>query len=56
MIKGQRHGTALAQSPHSSTLTYPDMPIMGQLEVILPFREGLFGEIGKISESSRNFL
>jgi chromate reductase len=49
-------GTALAQQHLRSILATLDMPTMGQPEVFLQFKEGLFDETGDIGEGSRKFL
>ena len=49
-------GTALAQQHLRNTLAYLDVPTMGQPEVFLHNREGLFNEDGSIGEASRKFL
>ena len=50
-------GTALAQQHLRNVLAYLDMPVLGQPEVFLHFKEGLIdadGEIG--NDSTRGFL
>ncbi|MBL0313772.1 MAG: NAD(P)H-dependent oxidoreductase [Holophagaceae bacterium] len=49
-------GTALAQQHLRSILATLDMPTMGQPEVFLQYKEGLFDEAGDIGEGSRKFL
>jgi chromate reductase len=49
-------GTALAQQHLRSILAFLDMPTLGQPEVYLAFRDGLFDDQGNIGEASREFL
>ncbi len=49
-------GTALAQQHLRNVLAYLDVPTMGQPEVFLQNREGLFNADGSIGEASRPFL
>jgi chromate reductase len=49
-------GTALAQQHLRNILATLDMPTMGQPEVFLQAKEGLFDEAGNIGEGSRKFL
>jgi chromate reductase len=49
-------GTALAQQHLRNILAYLDMPTLGQPEVFLQAKEGLFGADGGIGEASRGFL
>ena len=49
-------GTALAQQHLRNVLAYLDVPTMGQPEVFLQNREGLFNADGSIGEASRQFL
>ena len=49
-------GTALAQQHLRNTLAYLDMPTLGQPEVFLQAKEGLFDADGNIGEKSRDFL
>jgi chromate reductase len=49
-------GTAVAQQHLRSTLAYLDMPTLGQPEVFLQAKEGLFDAAGNIGEKSRDFL
>lgn len=49
-------GTALAQQHLRNILAYLDVPTMGQPEVFLQAKEGLFDSDGNIGEASRGFL
>lgn len=49
-------GTSMAQQHLRNMLAYLDMPTLGQPEVFLQAKEGLFGADGTIDESSRGFL
>jgi chromate reductase len=49
-------GTALAQQHLRNVLAYLDVPTMGQPEVFLQNKEGLFDDKGHIAESSKQFL
>ena len=49
-------GTALAQQHLRNILAYLDVPTMGQPEVFLQAKEGLFDADGNIGEASRGFL
>lgn len=50
-------GTSMAQQHLRTILAYLDMPTLGQPEVFIHVKEGLFGEDGGIAnESSRKFL
>jgi chromate reductase len=49
-------GTAVAQQHLRTTLAYLDMPTLGQPEVFLQAKEGLFDADGNIGEKSRDFL
>ncbi|MFT0546763.1 NADPH-dependent FMN reductase [Allopusillimonas ginsengisoli] len=49
-------GTALAQQHLRNSLAYLDMPTMGQPEVFLQAKEGLFNEDGSIAANSQAFL
>ncbi|GAA0596293.1 NAD(P)H-dependent oxidoreductase [Craurococcus roseus] len=49
-------GTATAQQHLRNILAYLDMPTLGQPEVFLQFKEGLFDADGSIGEASRGFL
>jgi len=49
-------GTAMAQQHLRNTLAYLDMPVLGQPEVFIHVKEGLFEDNGDIGASSREFL
>lgn len=50
-------GTALAQQHLRNILAYLDMPVLGQPEAFLHFKEGLIDEHGTISnEGTKDFL
>ena len=49
-------GTALAQQHLRNVLAYLDMPTLGQPEVFLQGKEGLFDASGGVGEASRGFL
>ena len=49
-------GSAMAQQHLRNTLAYLDMPTMGQPEVFIHAKEGLFDDNGQIGEGSRKFL
>lgn len=49
-------GTATAQQHLRNILAYLDMPTLGQPEVFLQFKEGLFDAEGNIGEASRGFV
>ncbi|GAU82080.1 NADPH-dependent FMN reductase [Bosea sp. BIWAKO-01] len=49
-------GTAIAQQHLRNVLAYLDMPTLGQPEVFIQAKDGLFTESGEIGESSRAFL
>ena len=49
-------GTAIAQQHLRNVLAYLDMPTLGQPEVFLHNKPGLFAEGGGIGEDSRKFL
>lgn len=49
-------GTALAQAQLRSILSYLDAPTLGQPEVYLQMKDGLFDDAGNIGEQSRAFL
>ncbi|HXH01379.1 MAG TPA: NADPH-dependent FMN reductase [Xanthomonadaceae bacterium] len=49
-------GTALAQQHLRNILAYLDMPTLGQPEVFLQAKEGLFDADGAIGPGSRTFL
>lgn len=49
-------GTALAQQHLRNILAYLDVPTLGQPEVFLQAKEGLFDENGNIGADSKKFL
>ncbi|WP_207540408.1 NADPH-dependent FMN reductase [Sabulicella rubraurantiaca] len=49
-------GTSMAQQHLRNILAYLDMPTLGQPEVLLQAKEGLFAADGSIGEGSRGFL
>jgi len=49
-------GTALAQQHLRNILAYLDVPTMGQPEVFLQNKEGLFDDKGHVAESGKQFL
>ncbi|MET0550468.1 MAG: NADPH-dependent FMN reductase [Xanthomonas sp.] len=50
-------GTAMAQQHLRNVLAYLDMPVLGQPEIFLQFKEGLISEDGAIDdERTRKFL
>lgn len=49
-------GTALAQQHLRNVLAYLDVPTLGQPEVFLQAKEGLFDESGDIGGGSKEFL
>jgi chromate reductase, NAD(P)H dehydrogenase (quinone) len=49
-------GTSMAQQHLRNMLAYLDMPTLGQPEVFLQYKEGLFDAAGDIGEDSRVFL
>ena len=49
-------GTALAQQHLRNILAYLDVPTLGQPEVFIHMKEGVFDEAGDIGEGSRKFL
>ncbi|MCW8087845.1 NADPH-dependent FMN reductase [Sabulicella glaciei] len=49
-------GTSMAQQHLRNILAYLDMPTLGQPEVFLQAKEGLFDADGSIGEGSRGFL
>jgi chromate reductase, NAD(P)H dehydrogenase (quinone) len=49
-------GTAMAQQHLRNILAYLDMPTLGQPEVFMQYKEGLFDAEGAIAEGSRAFL
>ncbi len=49
-------GTALAQQHLRNVLSYLDVPTLGQPEVFIQMKDGLFDAEGSISEGSKEFL
>jgi chromate reductase len=49
-------GTALSQQHLRNVLSYLDVPTLGQPEIFLQAKEGLFDEAGDIGPASRKFL
>lgn len=49
-------GTCMAQQHLRNVLAYLDMPTLGQPEVFLQAKEGLFDGEGNVGEDSRQFL
>lgn len=49
-------GTSMAQQHLRNVLAFLDMPTMGQPEMFLQMREGMFNADGSIAEASREFL
>lgn len=49
-------GTAMAQQHLRNVLAYLDMPTLGQPEMFLQMKDGLFDETGDIGEQSRKFV
>lgn len=49
-------GTAVAQQHLRNILAYLDMPTLGQPEIFIQAKDGLFDEAGNIGEGSRKFL
>ena len=49
-------GTAVAQQHLRGMLAYLDMPTLGQPEVFIQVKEGLFDAAGEIGPDSRKFL
>lgn len=49
-------GTAMAQQHLRNILAYLDMPTLGQPEVFIQAKEGLFDTSGEIGAASRGFL
>ena len=49
-------GTALAQQHLRNVLAYLDVPTLGQPEVFIQAKEGLFDEAGNIGAASKQFL
>ncbi|MGD9591611.1 MAG: NADPH-dependent FMN reductase [Candidatus Berkiella sp.] len=49
-------GTALAQQHLRNILSYLDVPLLGQPEVFIQDKDGLFDESGNIGPASKQFL
>jgi len=49
-------GTAMSQQHLRNVLAFLDMPTMGQPEVFLQAKDGLFDETGNIGAGSKQFL
>jgi chromate reductase, NAD(P)H dehydrogenase (quinone) len=49
-------GTAVAQQQLRNILAYLDMPTLGQPEVFIQLKDGLFDDKGEIGPGSRDFL
>lgn len=49
-------GTALAQQHLRNILAYLDVPTLGQPEMFIHVKEGLFDEAGNIGETSKKFV
>ncbi|GAB2459507.1 NADPH-dependent FMN reductase [Comamonas humi] len=49
-------GTSMAQQHLRNVLAFLDVPTMGQPEMFLQMREGMFNADGSIAEASREFL
>jgi len=49
-------GTGLAQQHLRNVLAYLDMPTLGQPEVFLQMKDGLFDADGNIGEASKAFV
>jgi chromate reductase len=49
-------GTAVSQQHLRGALAYLDVPTMGQPEVFIQAKEGLFDEAGDVGEGTRKFL
>lgn len=49
-------GTAMAQQHLRNVLAYLDVPTLGQPEVFIQMKEGLFDDNGDIGTASKNFL
>ena len=55
-VSGGKPGAAMAQQHLRNVLAYLDMPTLGQPEVFIQMKEGLFDDAGNIGEGSRAFL
>ena len=49
-------GTAVAQQHLRNVLAYPDVPTLGQPEIFIQAKDGLFDEAGNIGADSKEFL
>jgi chromate reductase len=49
-------GTALAQQHLRNVLAYLDVPTLGQPEVFIQHKEGMFDDAGRLGESTKKFL
>ncbi|HEY2256011.1 MAG TPA: NAD(P)H-dependent oxidoreductase [Variovorax sp.] len=49
-------GTAVAQQQLRAVMAYLDMPTLGQPEVFIHNKEGMFNDKGHIAETSKQFL
>ena len=49
-------GTALAQQHLRNVLAYLDVPTLGQPEIFIQHKDGLFDDAGNIGEASRKFM
>ena len=49
-------GTAVAQQHLRTILAYLDVPTLGQPEVFLQNKEGMFDDKGHVAEGSKQFL
>jgi len=49
-------GTSMAQQHLRNTLAYLDMPALGQPEIFMQVREGMFAEGGNANAETRGFL
>ena len=49
-------GTAMAQQHLRNVLAYLDMPTLGQPEVFIQYKEGLFAGDGRLVESTAKFM
>jgi len=49
-------GTAMAQQHLRNVLTFLDMPTLGQPEIFIQAKDGLFDEAGNIGADSKQFL
>lgn len=49
-------GTAMAQQHLRNVLAFLDMPTLGQPEIFIHAKDGLFDDVGNIGEGSKQFL